>query len=269
MISARFASSAMLAVLAVLVGALGCAQLPGAARVDGNHWQQSYALAGETGPVVVFESGLGDGKEAWASVFAPVSAFARPLAYDRAGYGASRSDAHSRDPETVVAELRRLLAALELPPPYVLVGHSIGGPVRGALRAAPFPKRSPVWCSSTCDTSNYSKRCVEEGLERCEVSPLMRWLMPEHMVGEIDGSRRGEAAIPFTRAAFPRCRSWCSRARQRANSSDALKRVWAETQADLVNLSPYARQEICETCGHYVQDDAPELVIDAIRSLVP
>ena len=47
-----------------------------------------------------------------------------------------------------------------------------------------------------------------------------------------------------------------------------LERAWAEAQADLARLSPWAEQEICERCGHYVQRDDPKRVIDAIRELV-
>jgi pimeloyl-ACP methyl ester carboxylesterase len=49
------------------------------------------------------------------------------FAYNRPGYGASAPAATPRDGRTVVEELRRLLRAKGLFPPYVLVGHSLGG----------------------------------------------------------------------------------------------------------------------------------------------
>ena len=56
--------------------------------------------------------------------------------------------------------------------------------------------------------------------------------------------------------------------RGQPESMPNLRRAWAEAQADLARLSPLATQEICESCGHFVQRDAPDLVVDAIRSLV-
>ena len=44
--------------------------------------------------------------------------------------------------------------------------------------------------------------------------------------------------------------------------------VWQELQADLVNLSTNSRMLIAEKCGHRIQMDDPDLVIEAIRQMV-
>jgi pimeloyl-ACP methyl ester carboxylesterase len=82
-----------------------------------------------TAPVVVLEGGAGQRLETWDSVFADVAAFAPVLAYDRAGLGESAPDPHLPVPEHVARTLRTVLAAAGLKPPYVLVGHSWGGPL--------------------------------------------------------------------------------------------------------------------------------------------
>lgn len=253
-----------LAVLAVLW--IGCASLPGSDRVGHEGGRQSYALQGERGPVVIFESGLGDGKRSWSRVFGPVSRFARAFAYDRAGYGASESEAPLRDAPTQVRELRATLAVLDLPPPYVLVGHSLGGQyVEYFARTHPDEIQGVVLVEAR--NVVYSERCVAEGLERCTLPWWVRLLMPRAAVREVDASGLTELAIRSA-GPFPEVPLVVLSGTQRPGSSEALKRVWAETQADLVTLSPKARQQICDTCGHYVQQDAPELVIDAIRSIV-
>lgn len=43
---------------------------------------------------------------------------------------------------------------------------------------------------------------------------------------------------------------------------------WAATQAELSGLSPRGEQTICDSCGHFLQRDTPELVVEAIRSIV-
>jgi pimeloyl-ACP methyl ester carboxylesterase len=62
-------------------------------------------------PIVVLESGLGDGKESWHRVFEPVSEFARVLAYDRGGYGRSTAQNESRETRngaTIFSAMRRI-----------------------------------------------------------------------------------------------------------------------------------------------------------------
>ncbi len=90
-------------------------------------------------PVVVFESGAGTGLATWSTVLTDVGGFARAVAYDRAGIGLSEDDGQPPTPRHVAEKLHRLLAALDLDPPYVLVGHSWGGPLI-RMFAALFPR---------------------------------------------------------------------------------------------------------------------------------
>jgi pimeloyl-ACP methyl ester carboxylesterase len=79
--------------------------------------------------VVVLESGAGTPIENWRAIFADIAAFAPVIAYDRSGIGRSPWDGEPPTPQRRVQQLRALLAVLEVPPPYVLVGHSWGGPL--------------------------------------------------------------------------------------------------------------------------------------------
>jgi len=82
---------------------------------------------GAGAPTVVLEAGLGDGLLTWARVQDSIAGFARVCAYDRAGYGWSEPGPAPRTSAREVGELHALLGAAHLPPPYVLVGHSMGG----------------------------------------------------------------------------------------------------------------------------------------------
>ena len=68
-----------------------------------------------------------------------VAATTRTVAYERAGIGASEPGPEPRSIKQLVAELHALLGKLEVPPPYVLVGHSYGGPIIHAFGAT-YPK---------------------------------------------------------------------------------------------------------------------------------
>ena len=65
----------------------------------------------------------------WTDLQQITSMFARTITYDRAGLGWSSPCTSERTPSNIVGELRLLLARAEIPPPYILVGHSFGGVV--------------------------------------------------------------------------------------------------------------------------------------------
>ncbi len=79
------------------------------------------------GPSVIFESGIGATSQNWAKIQEAVSQFAHTVSYDRLGLGWSTPAVSERIPSKVVEELRAMLQAAGIAPPYLLVGHSFGG----------------------------------------------------------------------------------------------------------------------------------------------
>jgi pimeloyl-ACP methyl ester carboxylesterase len=82
---------------------------------------------GQGSPTVIFEAGLGDQMRAWAMVQPAVGAKTQACSYDRAGLGFSDPSDRPGTSENAVDDLHRLLAAASVKPPYILVGHSLGG----------------------------------------------------------------------------------------------------------------------------------------------
>lgn len=82
---------------------------------------------GEGSPTVVTECGHGTFSLAWTLVQEEVARFTRVCSYDRAGLGWSEPSPNARTASNIVEELHALLAQAGIKPPYVLVGHSIGG----------------------------------------------------------------------------------------------------------------------------------------------
>jgi pimeloyl-ACP methyl ester carboxylesterase len=78
-------------------------------------------------PTVVFEIGVGDPAGDWSLVQPEVARSTRACSYDRAGVGFSDPLTGDGSSAGAVADLRRLLAAAHIAPPYVLVGQSSGG----------------------------------------------------------------------------------------------------------------------------------------------
>jgi pimeloyl-ACP methyl ester carboxylesterase len=83
---------------------------------------------GKGSPTVVVENGLGDFSFDWILVQQRVARFTRICTYDRAGYAWSDPGPLPRTFAQINMELRDALRRLGEHGPYVLVGHSYGGP---------------------------------------------------------------------------------------------------------------------------------------------
>ncbi len=82
---------------------------------------------GNRGPVVILDAGLGGSTLSWGKVQPKLASSFRVCAYDRAGMGFSDPGPLPRDTQHMADDLAALLTAAKLSPPYILVGHSLGG----------------------------------------------------------------------------------------------------------------------------------------------
>ena len=78
-------------------------------------------------PVLIFENGHGVGLGNWDTLLEPLAQVAPVFAYDRAGV--EKSDVQYKMPtiNQVAENLKSILATLHIAPPYILIGHSLGG----------------------------------------------------------------------------------------------------------------------------------------------
>jgi pimeloyl-ACP methyl ester carboxylesterase len=94
----------------------------------GRRRRLNLLIAGEGAPTVIFAAGLIGTALHWARVQPAVALKTRTVAFDKAGLGFSDPGPLPRTASAIVADLRAALKAVDLPPSYVLVGHSAGGP---------------------------------------------------------------------------------------------------------------------------------------------
>jgi pimeloyl-ACP methyl ester carboxylesterase len=79
------------------------------------------------GTTVILEAGTGDSSEVWNAVQDQVDQFAHVCSYDRLGLGKSDKLTVAHNADEIVNDLHQLLQSAHVSPPYVMVGHSIGG----------------------------------------------------------------------------------------------------------------------------------------------
>ena len=96
-------------------------------RVDIGGRRLNLVCIGQGTPTVIFDSGLGDWSFSWSLVQPQIGKLTRTCSYDRAGLGFSDPAVRPSTSANMVDDLHRLLRAAAIAPPYMLVGHSLGG----------------------------------------------------------------------------------------------------------------------------------------------
>ncbi|MGA0556914.1 alpha/beta fold hydrolase [Larkinella sp. VNQ87] len=128
-------------------------------------------------PVVVFESGFGTPMGHWDTILEAVSKLAPVVAYDRAGIGDSQPDQEMPTIKNVADKLRKVVQALQVKPPYVLVGHSLGGAyVRGFAVYYPQELAGLVIIDPADFTETYEhigQYMLEVGMSRAHVDSAL------------------------------------------------------------------------------------------------
>ncbi len=234
----------------VLVAALVPA--PGAARAQGS-------------PTVVFESGLGDGAKVWRKTIDALPEGAAVFAYDRPGYGKEPQVATPRDPCTIAAELRGRLAAAGRSPPFVLVGHSLGGQYAYAF-ARLYPK-DVAGLILVDATPPGHWQALKTGLpDAASLLRLMKAIVfSRTMRREFDAQEQCLSELPQTPLPFP-ARVLVSTRPEPAGGQKMLEINRSLSDAWL-KLTGAAALEPVAGAGHYIQRDRPVVVAEAIASL--
>jgi pimeloyl-ACP methyl ester carboxylesterase len=220
-------------------------------------------------PTVILEAGSGSDSGTWTAVHDELATTTRTCAYDRAGRG--RSDpTERRTLSHAAAELRALLSTAGEEPPFLLVGHSLGGAFG---RVFADENRDEVAGVVMVDT-------FDPDLQETWIHPLLGTLRPEYEAGldrlrdavsivdsldwpTSEAQLRGASleGLPVEVVVAPRYEPRLDEAR----NAD-LAAAW---EAAYLSLSPgLVRRTVAWGAGHNVQIDRPDFVIEAVRRLV-
>jgi pimeloyl-ACP methyl ester carboxylesterase len=136
---ATLALSAIGGGLATLAGVAGRSDAPQTGQLIDVGGRQLYIECQGTGsPVVIMQASLGGSAADWRQIAPTVAASTTVCAYDRAGHGWSDPAAAPQDGTAIATDLHVLLERAGIAGPYVLVGHSSGGPYMRVF-AARYP----------------------------------------------------------------------------------------------------------------------------------
>ena len=237
---------------------------PGLVDVEGR--QLYLTCQGEGSLTVVLEAG-GEGNSAsWSPVQPRISEFTRVCAYDSTGEGFSSSFPAHESMDAMVKDLRSLLDAGGVSGPYVVVGHSFGGRLM-PLFAHQYP--ADVVGMVLVDPGHEGFLSRAPNAVTSEEWQLYMELYGERMasmqetVTAADMGPSGDIPLVVLSASEPIDREGLS---QEANEKfhDVLVGLHKELAANW----PNGTHILVQNSGHAIQNDQPDLVIDAIRGVV-
>jgi pimeloyl-ACP methyl ester carboxylesterase len=206
-------------------------------------------IEGHGTSTVVFEAGLGDTLDVWGKVQPLIAAgCTRTIAYTRAGYPGSDVADGPRDAQTIVAELRSELKRRGIQPPYVLVGHSLGG-----LYMQYFARHYPdeVEGLLLVDSTHWNQQMPlgpdsADAFGRRNTVLFMPWIMRRELLGSASAGE--QVAMSPHAGAFPTIVLSRTRA---LNGETPASQLMAETQQDEITAAfPSARHVRVGNSGH-------------------
>lgn len=233
---------------------------------------------GAGSPTVLLEHGLGSNGHGWQTVQGELAEDNRVCWTSRAGVGFSdpAPGTATRTAQDAVDDLRVVITSAGLDEPFVLVGHSFGGfVVRLYAEQHPDDVAGMVLVDATHDrqASLLRNRLSPESWR--EVEPLYAGENPERMdllasaeqvatLGDLD-------ALPLVVLEAPAQLSGDAAGLDEdvASEVDAvMSSLWPELQQDLARMSPEGSHRAVADTGHFIHEDRPDAVVDAIRDVL-
>ncbi|MBE7417163.1 MAG: alpha/beta fold hydrolase [Ideonella sp.] len=244
-----------------------CSSLPPAQPVSG---VAARALrVGHGAPTIVLQSGLGDGTAPWAAVFETLTREHQVVALERPGYGGNPAGAAPRDPCTIADEQRALLQRLGIAPPYLLVGHSLGGRYQWVY-AALYPHEVAGLVLLEPTHPEHWQRLRRDAPAMAAAVSALSLTFGRAMKREFDEQDRclAERIGAAQRAAVRRVPTrLLARESYPLAERGAFEAMHRQSQLDWLQLTAAPQVRRISGSGHYLQRDRPDAVVAAVREM--
>ena len=253
-------------------------------------------------PVVIFESGGGLPGYSWVSIQRQIARRSAACWYDRAGYGWSDPAPGPTTSADTARDLHQLLRNAGMRPPFVLVGHSIGG-FHARVYTGMYPNDVAGLVFVDASHEDIDAR-IPQARAWIHLSPRLRPALasvlvamkdtavlrvlhpPSHITPPPPGMSPAEWTTVQRLAAFPTTvlaseTEWFEPSAEQARASGTLgdrplrvlaaghsPPAWLELQAELARLSTRGRLAIVHDSGHMIPFEAPDAVVRAIEDVL-
>jgi len=227
-------------------------------------------MQGEGEPSIVFESGYGDTNDFWSVIQSNLKEDYATFSYDRAKLGKSEDNGLEKNVLQQVEELRALLHTKQVEAPYILIGHSAGAYIVKTFMAL-YPEE-------------VAGVLLIDGTSEYQDEELLT-LMPEFLQEDMKKSLTAEGDYKtivksgdiikklLADADFSNIPITVLTATKPLGLDEIVPGLDAkitakqiELQGRILTKTNYGSQILVDS-GHYIYQEQPQIVIDAIRTL--
>lgn len=279
---------------------------PGQIIQVGDHKMHIYCTGDNKNgnPTVILEAGGGDNYTTWHRVQPEISKYTKACSYDRSGIGFSEGTKDERTNDDVVMELESLLKNANVNGPYIMVGHSMGGfytrlytkrninQVKGLIQIDPSIEEMAKLDEGDTPMIVRAQSSVIEFLFRIGVARIVMHINPgianidkdvakteiafkstmykdKNKYGDgyktFDNIQEIESASNFGNLPVVVFSADQSEAQAVAAYGEQVKGWHPDLAKRLSNNSKYI---MVNNSSHFIQQDQPQVVIDAIKGMI-
>ncbi|MFY7863682.1 alpha/beta fold hydrolase [Roseateles sp.] len=235
---------------------------------------------GQGEATVVFESGFSMDLSAWRRVAPQLTSRAKVLVYSRAGYGQSEPSPAPVSLQQSGRDLSALLQAAQLPPPYVLVGHSYG-----AFLIRDFASRHPEQIAGLVFVDPAHER-YDQVLKPLDAQRLaaeqaqlekgapekfradLRYIQSIMDAGKLPAiDNKGTARLPDVPAVVLTSTKRYTKPEVLLHTPAGMA-AWRQLHTEFFSQFSNGAHVLTPVSGHHIQFDEPQLVVAAVDQVI-
>ena len=249
--------------------------LEGSNMVDIGGYKLAINVEGKGKETIVFNSEFNTGSDCWGKIIPELSKTYRTVTYDRAGVGKSEQSPHPRTAEEKAKELHQLLKNAHIKGPYILVGNSIGGfdvrlfankypaEVTGIILVDAAPENYVLNSKSIFSPSEL--QIIEESTKEFE-EITKKQSLKDGSFEEILKSAQQAKDTQESIKNIPLI-AMIGIGDLAVENYKEIRKKSVNCQKEVASLFLNSKVILVKNSLNYIQNDKPELVIDAIKQM--
>ncbi|WP_281888503.1 alpha/beta fold hydrolase [Paenibacillus sp. YYML68] len=237
-------------------------------KLSSSRGSLQYHLSGSGSPPIVLINGGSGPIEGWMRILPEIATVSTVFAYNRFGVAGSDKPSEAQDGLTIVETLREALSIVGLQPPYLLVGHSLGG-LYANLYARSYPDEvaGVIFLESShpkdLSLEQYQGKFVKKINKLLSI--FDSW-SPHKAFSEVHFVDKTVEQIS-ERNLFPQIPIYViTGMKENRIVPEIVQKKRLEHQLELLSLSTNHKHIPAQQSGHFPQLTEPSVVIDAIKA---
>ncbi|WP_235852081.1 alpha/beta fold hydrolase [Niallia nealsonii] len=229
-----------------------------------------YNISGNGKPKIVLINGGSGPIEGWMKIITEISEFSSVFSYNRFGITGSDKPKEAQDGMTIVRTLREALTIVEFEPPFLLVGHSLGG-LYANLYARLYPNEveGVVFLESShpkdLSLNEYQGKTIKA---INKVFTMFDSLSSHKQFNEVNFVKETVNQIHQIDS-FPEIPVYViTGGKENRMMPEEVRKKRLDNQLELLLLSRNSKHIVAEKSGHFPQLSEPDVVIDSIKNCI-